>query len=42
MVFAPDGEGFILGGELANFCFAWTKSVSAWRNSPCLDAALVC
>ena len=36
------GDGFIPGGDYANLCVAsWNKAVSAWHNSPCLDAALV-
>ena len=35
--FAPGGDGFIPGGDHANLmCLAWNRSVSAWRNSPCL------
>ena len=41
MAFAPGGDGFIPGGNHANLCLEWNKSVSAWRNSSCLDAALV-
>ena len=41
MAFAPGGDEFIPGGDHVNLCLAWNKSASAWRNSPCLNAASV-
>ena len=40
MAFAPGMNRFIPGSDHANICLAWNKSISAWRNSQCLDAAL--
>ena len=35
MAFTPGGDGFIPGGDHANLCLAWNKSVSAWRKLGC-------
>ena len=41
LAFAPGRDGFIPGGNHANLCLAWNKSICARRNSPCLNAALI-